>query len=93
MSNKAKKISVRLDEKSANRLDEAIAKGYTTSQFVNASIKGLGTVDISLIRKMMVHVNNLQSQVEFEDNPKVKSYMREELNQICLSLRSFLSPT
>ena len=89
----SKKISVRLDSRSAKKLDEATAKGYTISQYINSAINGSAVVDMDLIRKLIVHVNHLQSQIEFEEDSDTKTYMRGELHQICLVLKSLQDHT
>lgn len=92
MPGKDIRISVRLSESSAQKLNEAKAKGYSTSQFINESLSKSVTTDLGLARKIMAHVCKMQTELEFEQDPEIKKIMREELNQICLSLNSSQSP-
>lgn len=92
---KGKKISVRLDIEATKRLNRAKAQGYTTSQYINSIIKNssAGSMDLDAMRSIMISINRLQYQLEFEEDLKLKMNMREELNKICRVLRSFQSPT
>lgn len=92
-ANQAKKISVRLDNEAAQRLNEAKTKGYTTSQFVMEKIKNSNVTDLNLLRNIMISINKIQNEIEFEENIEMKNSIREELNNICLSLKSFQSHT
>lgn len=92
---KGKKISVRLDMEATKRLNQANARGYTTSQYINRIIKNssAGSMDLDAMRSIMISINRLQYQLEFEEDLEIKMNMREELNKICRVLRSFQSPT
>lgn len=92
---KGKRISVRLVPEAAKKLDEAIEKGYTISQFINRVImdSSVGGVDIGSMRTLMISMCNLQSQLEFEEDIDLRKNMREELNKICHVLKSFQTPT
>lgn len=87
----SKKISVRLDNEATQKLEEAKAKGYTTSQFVIEKIKNSNVIDLNSLRNIMISINIIQNKLEFEEDIEVKNSIREELNNICRSLRSFQS--
>ena len=91
IAGKPKKISVRLDNESSQKLEEAKAKGYTTSQFVIEKIKSSNVIDLNSLRSIMISINMIQNELEFEENIEVKNSIREELNKICQSLKSFQS--
>ena len=92
---KGKKISVRLDVEATKRLNQANTRGYTTSQYINSIIKSSSadSMDLNAMRSIMVSINRLHYQLEFEEDPKIKMNMREELNKICHVLKSFQNPT
>lgn len=90
---KDKRISVRLDAEASKKLADMQAKGYTTSQYINTAIKGSTSVEIDVLRAIMIHISNLQSKFEFEEDTEVKRAMRRELNEICLVLKSSLDHT
>ena len=85
-ANKPKKISVRLDNEASQKLEEAKAKGYTTSQFVIEKIKNSNAIDLNSLRNIMISINMIQNELE-----EVKNSIREELHKICQSLKSFQS--
>ena len=91
IANKPKKISVRLDNEAAQKLEEAKAKGYTTSQFVIEKIKNSNVIDLNSLRNVMISINMIQNELEFEEDIEIKNSIREELNKICQSLKSFQS--
>ena len=88
---KSKRISVRLDSDAEAKLNSAIANGYTTSSFINDVIKGASVTNIQVEREVMKHVNQIQSEIEFERDYEILKNVREELNEICLALRSSLN--
>jgi len=93
MAKKETRITVRLSEYSAQKLNEAKGKGYSTSDFVNDLISKSVVNDIDLRRNIMIHICKMQSELEFEEDPEIKKNMREELNLICQCLRSSQDPT
>lgn len=93
MPKKENRITVRLSEYSAQKLNEAKKKGYSTSDFVNDLISKSVVNDIKLKRNIMVHICKIQSELEFEQDPEIKKNMREELNLICRCLESSQDPT
>lgn len=88
---KPKRISVRLDNEASQILEEAKANGYTTSQFVLEKMKNSNIIDLNSLRNIMISINKIQYEIEFEENMEMKSSIREELNNICQSLKSFQS--
>lgn len=93
MAKKETRITVRLTERSAQKLDEAKKKGYSTSGLVNDLISKSVVNDINLKRNIMVHICKIQSELEFEQDPEIKKNVREELNLICQCLESSQGPT
>lgn len=89
---KTKRISVRLDNEAALKLEEAKSKGYTTSQYVNEKMKDSNTINLNSLRNLMISITKIQTELEFEEDIKIKNSIREELNSICLSLKSFQNP-
>ena len=92
-SNKTKRISVRLDQEASIKLEEAKAKGYTSTQFVNEKLKSSNIININSLRNIMISITKIQSELEFENDDKTRDTIREELNSICQSLKSFQSNT
>ena len=92
---KTKRITVRLDYEAAKKVEEANARGFSTSQYINKIIKGSSSceMDIRSMRSILMSISRLQSQLEFETDPVIKKNMREELNQICRVLKSFQNHT
>lgn len=86
---KPARISVRLDNEASQKLEEAKAKGYTTSQFVIEKIKNSNAIDLNSLRNIMISINKIQNELELEEDIAVKNSIREELNNICRSLKSF----
>ena len=84
---------MRLDNEASRKLEEAKSKGYTTSQFVNEKMKESNILDLNSLRNVMVSINKIQTNLEFEENIETKTAIREELNQICQSLKLFQSHT
>lgn len=89
---KTKKISVRLDNEAALKLEEAKGKGYTVSQFVNEKMKDSNAIDLNSLRNIVVSITKIQTKLEFEEDIEIRNSIREELNSICQSLKSFQSP-
>lgn len=87
---KIEKISVRLDAEAVQKLNEAVDKGFTKSQYINKIIKDSTAVDndINLGRAIVISINKIQSQLEFEEDTEMKKNIREELNEICHVLKS-----
>ena len=54
-------------------------------------IKGASVTNIQVEREVMKHVNQIQSEIEFERDHEILKNVREELNEICLVLRSSLN--
>ncbi len=90
---KTKRISVRLDKEASQKLEEAKEKGYTTSQFVNEKMKKSNILDLNSLRNVMISINKIQTHLEFEENIEMKNAIREELDRVCQSLKSFQSHT
>lgn len=88
---KEKRISVRLDNEASKKLEEAKAKGYTTSQFVNEKMKNSNILDLNSLRDIIISINKIQTNLEDEEDIEIKNAIREELNRICQSLKSFQS--
>lgn len=84
---KSTKISVRLDFEATKRLKEANESGYTTTQYINESIKNSGMVNLTFMREAMVHICRLEEELEFETDIEVKNIMRKELNELCRALK------
>lgn len=85
---KSTKISVRLDCEATEKLKKANENGYTTTQYINESIKNSGVVDLTFMREAMIHICRLEEELEYETDAEVKIIMRKELNKLCLALRS-----
>ena len=84
------RMSVRLDEESNIKLENAAKTGISKNAFINQAIHEASLTEQRNRRDVQPHLANLQSLLEFCEcrNAETKEAMREELHYICQYLRS-----
>lgn len=91
-NNGSRKISVRLTETAYEHLINAKKNGFTTSQFINHAItKCKDGGDVNALRTAMSCICNIQTEMEHEMEPEIKSSVRKELDTLCHVLKSSLT--
>ena len=90
---KDKRISVRLDPEASQKLEDAKAKGYTQSQYINDIIKETVIADLGQYRKLLSPLCELESLLEHEKSSELKNAMRGEVNKLWRCLKSFPETT
>ena len=88
-----KTISVRLTDEARAKINLINAQGTKTSAYINHLIVNASTADVSVAREMLVHINRIESEMEFEEDAEVKNLVRKELHSICRLLKSSLNRT
>lgn len=89
MKNNNKPISVRLSAEANTKCEDAIAKGFTRTEFINSAIMNIPYHNRQYEQKLLPHfcaMAELVSSLEAESD--IKDALREELNTVCRFLRS-----
>lgn len=71
----SKRISVRLDVNAWHKVQEANRLGYKTSEYVNHVINGNQITDLDLARKIMIHVTQIQTEMELEQDHEIQKML------------------
>ena len=90
---KENKISVRLTPEAAEKLNDAVNKGYSKSAYINNLIVSSKTMNLNVLREISTYIFNAQSGLELITDATARNNVRKELDQLCHVLKSFLSPT
>ena len=88
MMAKAKRISVRLNEKASAVLKAEHARGITTSEVINQLLAGgISNPEIELMRARhaLTPLSHIQTLLEHAEEP-LRSQLREEFHQLCRAL-------
>lgn len=90
---KQNKISVRLTPEAAEKLNDAVNKGYSKSAYINNLIVGSKVMDLNVLREISAYIFNAQSELELITDLTAKNNIRKELDQTCRALKSSLKTT
>lgn len=82
-----KRICVRLNSDNSEKLNAAIQKGYSISDFINTLISGSDVINISDSRNLMKHICHMETLVEGMEDIEIKNELRKELWETCQFLK------
>ena len=89
MKNNNNPISVRLSPEANAKCEDAAAKGFTRTEFINQSIMNIPYHNRQYEQKLLPHFCAMAELVSsLEEDSDIKDALRKELNTICRFLRS-----